>query len=158
MMSNFYIAVLPGGRVFRYYFRSANRYAFNFFLKHLRVAASRISTGVSFRNFIAECLKPFFACSVFSLGIWRSWQFLVSYFECTDLSSNLSQRLSGLNLFKILYVMTTRLNEFRLLTFSQSQDQLSFTRALSIINWALFCNLWRVSIFLIGRLPQITSA
>ena len=30
-----------------------------FLLKHLRVAASRISTGVSFHNFIAECLKPF---------------------------------------------------------------------------------------------------
>ena len=53
MASNFYIAV------FRYYFSSANRYAFNFFLKHLRVAASRISTDVSFHTFIAECLKPF---------------------------------------------------------------------------------------------------
>ena len=30
-----------------------------FFLKHLRVAGSRISTGVSFHNFIVECLKPF---------------------------------------------------------------------------------------------------
>ena len=68
-MSNLYIAALPGGRVFRYYFLSANRYAFSFFLKHLRVAASRISTGVSFHNFKAECLKPFFACSVFSLEI-----------------------------------------------------------------------------------------
>ena len=30
---------------------------------------SRTSTGVSFCNFRAEYLKPFFACSVFSLGI-----------------------------------------------------------------------------------------
>ena len=67
MASNINIAVLPGSRVFRYYFLSANRYTFNFFLKHLRVAASRISTDVSFHNFIAECLKPFFACSLFSL-------------------------------------------------------------------------------------------
>ena len=68
MASNFYIAVLPGGRVFRYYFRSANRYAFNFFLKHLTVAASRISTGVSFHNFIAECLKPFLHVPYLFLG------------------------------------------------------------------------------------------
>ena len=49
-----------------------------FFLKQLRVEASRISTVVSFHNFRAEYLKPFFPCSVFSLGIWRSWQFLSS--------------------------------------------------------------------------------
>jgi len=158
MASNTNIAALPGGRVFSYYFWSANRCAFNFFLKHLRVEASRISTGISFHNFKAEYLKPFFARSVFSVGVWRSWQSFVSYFEWTDLNSNLSQRRSGLNLFIILYVITSRSNEIRLLTFSQSQDELSFTLAVLIIRWALFCNLWRVSIFLAGRLPQITSA
>ena len=69
MASNTNIAALPGGRVFSNYFWSANRCAFNFFLKHLRVEASRISTGISFHNFKAEYLKPFFARSVFSLGI-----------------------------------------------------------------------------------------
>ena len=34
----------------------AKRCAFNFFLKRLRVEASRISTGVSFHNFSAEYL------------------------------------------------------------------------------------------------------
>ena len=69
MASNTNIAALPGGCVFSYYFWSANRCAFNFFLKHLRVEASRISIGVPFDNFRAEHLKPFFARSVFSLGI-----------------------------------------------------------------------------------------
>ena len=46
MASNTNIAALPGGRVFSHYFWSANRYAFNFFLKYLRVEASRISTGM----------------------------------------------------------------------------------------------------------------
>ena len=131
LLGNTNIAALPGGRVFSYYFWSANRSAFNFFLMHLRVEASRISTGISFHNFKAEYLKPFFAHSVFSLGIWRSWQFLVSYCKWTDLNSNLSQRLSGLNLFIILYLITSRSKEIKLLTFSQSQDQLPFTLAVS---------------------------
>ena len=134
MASNTNIAALPGGCVFSYYFWSGKRCAFNFFSKHLRVEASRISTGISFHNFTSEYLKPVFAHSAFSFGIWRSWQFLVSYFEWTDLNSNLSQRLSGLNLFIILYVITSRSNEIRLLTFSQSKDQLSFTLAVSIIS------------------------
>ena len=146
MASNTNIAALPGGRVFDCCFWSAIRCASNFLLKHLRVQASRISTGTSIHNFNAEYLKPFFAHFVFSLGIWRSFQFLVSYFEWTDLNSNLSQRLSWLNLFIILYAITSRSNEIRLLTFNQSQDQLSSTLAVSIISWALSCNLWRVSI------------
>ena len=39
-----------------------------FFLKLLRVAASRISTGISFHNFIAECLKPFLHVPYLVLG------------------------------------------------------------------------------------------
>ena len=66
MASNANIAALPGGRVFSYYFWSANGCAFNFFLKHLRVDASRISTGISFHNIKAEYLKPIFARYVFS--------------------------------------------------------------------------------------------
>ena len=69
MASSTNIAALLGGRVFNYYFSSANRCTFNFFLKRLRVEASRISTGISFHNFKAGYLKPFSARSVFSLGI-----------------------------------------------------------------------------------------
>ena len=47
MAINTNIAALPGARVFSYYFWSANRCACNFFLKHLRVEASHISTGTS---------------------------------------------------------------------------------------------------------------
>ena len=67
MASNINVAVLPGGRVFRYYFLSANRYAFSFFLKHL-IEVSRISAGVSFHNFIAKCLKPFLHVPYLVLG------------------------------------------------------------------------------------------
>ena len=67
MASNTITAALPGGRVFSYYSSSANRCVFNFFLKHLRV--ERISTGISFHNFKTEYFKPFFARSLFSLGI-----------------------------------------------------------------------------------------
>ena len=49
-------------------FLSANRCAFSFFLKHLRVEASRISTGISFHNYRAEYLKPFLDVPYLGLG------------------------------------------------------------------------------------------
>ena len=58
MASNTNIDALPGGHVFSYYFLSANRCAVNFFLKHLRVKASSVSTGVSLHNFRAKYVKP----------------------------------------------------------------------------------------------------
>ena len=88
MASNTNIAVLPGGRVFSYYFWLANRCGFNFFLKHLRVEASRISTGISFHNFKTEYLKPFLHVPYLVLG-----------FE--DHGNSLFHILSGLILIQI---------------------------------------------------------
>ena len=56
MTININIALLPG-------------VVFSVIISDQPVAASRISKGVSFHNFIAEYLQPFFACSIFSLGI-----------------------------------------------------------------------------------------
>ena len=53
--------------------------------------------------------------------------------EITDLYWYLSQRLSGLNLFRILYAITERSNRIRFSTLSQLEDHSSFMRAFSII-------------------------
>ena len=72
MAGNTNIDILPGGRFFRYYFWTANRCAFSFFFKHLRVAAFRIPTGVSFHNFKAEYLKPLLHVLYLVLGFERN--------------------------------------------------------------------------------------
>ena len=92
---------------------------FNFFLKNLRVEASQAYHSI----FLDPNVYSHFVHVPYLVsGFEDHGKFLVSYSECTDLSSNLSQRLSGLNLFIILYIMTSRSNVITLLTFSQSQN------------------------------------
>ena len=117
-------------------------------LKQLRVGKSPLSIGVSFHIFRAEYLYSVSGSEDHCIALLHSWNALI-------FARIFPKDFRGLNLFIILYVIIDRPYEKILLMFSQSQDQLFFNLALSIIDWVLFFNRWRVSSFLLEYYPRL---